>query len=124
MNSRKSSVFYGLLIACTSVVAGMVIASRLDLAPRSTAAELKVPMTSSAPVGGPIDATTFRNIARDAAPSVVSIVTTRIRQDEAGGFWERFRMLPGQPRGSAPRAPDEPQQVTGAGSGFILDDQG
>lgn len=67
MSTRKSSVFYGLLIGFTSLVVGIIIASRLDLTPASLAEPLTVPVTNSAPLDGPIDATTFRNIAHDAA---------------------------------------------------------
>ena len=73
MSTRKSTVFYGLLIAFVSVVGGMILASRLDLAPGSFASSLTVPVANSAPLSGPVDATTFRNIAHDANPSVVSI---------------------------------------------------
>ena len=52
MSNRKSTFFFGLLIAFVSVVVGMVIASRLDLAPRSFADALDVPATNSAPLGG------------------------------------------------------------------------
>ena len=79
MSTRKSSVFYGLLIGFTSLVVGMIIASRLDLTPASLAEPLTVPVTNSAPLDGPIDATTFRNIAHDAGPTVVSITTTSTR---------------------------------------------
>ena len=43
MSTRKSSFFYGTLIALASLVSGMVIASRLDLAPSSFAGSLNVP---------------------------------------------------------------------------------
>jgi len=125
MTSRKSSVFYGFLIAFVSVVAGMVIASRLDLAPRSSAANLTIPATNSAPIGGPLDATTFRTIAHDAAPSVVSIVTTSTRQDDTLSLWEQI--IPSRPEGN-PRGrrgvTPPPAPTRGAGSGFILDTQG
>jgi len=131
MHTRKSSLFYGLLISLTSVVAGMVIASRLDLAPRSSAADLSIPATNSAPITGPVDATTFRTIAHDATPSVVSIVTTSTREDSAStSLWDQFGL--GRPReqpapsGQAPRRPrrDAPRFEQGAGSGFLLDEQG
>ena len=35
MTTRKSTFFYGVLIAFASVVGGMVLASRLDLTPQS-----------------------------------------------------------------------------------------
>jgi serine protease Do len=126
MTSRKSSLFYGLLIALTSVVAGMVIASRLDLAPRSSAADLSIPATNSAPITGPVDATTFRTIAHDATPSVVSIMTTSTREDAAtNSLWDQFGL--GRPRGlpDAPgRRPRREAPRVYAGSGFILDEQG
>jgi hypothetical protein len=37
MSSRKTTVFYGLLIAVASLAVGMVLASRLDLSPVSMA---------------------------------------------------------------------------------------
>ncbi len=120
MTSRNSSVFYGFLIAFTSVVIGMVIASRLDLAPESGAADLKIPATNSAPLGGPIDAMTFRTIAHDTAPSVVSIVTTISAREESTNFWEQFGLTPQQPspRGARPAGPDG-RGVAGRRSGFI-----
>ncbi len=37
MSSRKTTVFYGLLIGVASLAVGMVLASRLDLSPVSMA---------------------------------------------------------------------------------------
>ena len=37
MSTRKTTVFYALLIAVASLAVGMVIASRLDLSPESSA---------------------------------------------------------------------------------------
>src|SRR3954462_2597921 len=74
MSTRKSSFFYGTLIALSSLVVGMVLASRLELTPASFArTNLNVPATNSAPINGAIDATTFRTIAHDQSPAVVSI---------------------------------------------------
>ena len=60
MTTRKSTFFYGVLIAFASIVGGMVLASRLDLTPRSLAGTIDVPVTNSAPFSGPVDATTRR----------------------------------------------------------------
>jgi serine protease Do len=125
MTTRKSTFFYGVLIAFASIVGGMVLASRLDLTPRSLAGTIDVPVTNSAPFSGPVDATTFRTIAHDQGPSVVSI---RVRSEREGrGIGELFSQQPFGRRG-APRAqPDqdaEPEIVQGAGSGFIVDKQG
>src|SRR5690242_6435785 len=76
MSTRKTTVFYALLLMVASLFVGMVIASRLDLAPRSSAQSLMaVPAMNSAPLTGPIDAQTFRNVAKMATPSVVNIRT-------------------------------------------------
>ena len=64
MSTRKTTLFYAVLIAVASLAVGMVIASRLDLTPTSSAQTVAMPAMNSAPLGGPIDATTFRNIAK------------------------------------------------------------
>ena len=75
MSTRKTSLFYGVLIAVAGMAVGMVIASRLDLAPASSAQTVSVPSMNSSPITGPIDATTFRTIAKVNAPAVVNIQT-------------------------------------------------
>src|SRR5687768_10988551 len=124
MSNRAQTYFYGLLIALTSLVVGMVIASRLGLSPVSFAGELAIPKTNSAPLTGPLDAGTFREIAREASPTVVSIRTQVTRQ--ASGSIEEFFGLPfGGNNRQRPRPPQAPPQVQqGAGSGFIIDRAG
>ena len=123
MTTRKSTFFYAVLIAFASVVGGMVLASRLDLTPRSQASPIDVPVTNSAPFSGPVDATTFRTIAHEQGPSVVSI---RVRSErESRGIADLFSQAPQGRRGPRPQGPDgEPEIVQGAGSGFIVDKQG
>ena len=121
MSTRKSSVFYGVLIAVLSLAVGMVIASRLDMVPHSFASNLSVPAGNSAPLTGPIDASTFRNIAQQAGPAVVSITTTSTRQ--VRGFGDMFPFEFGQRGGGRRGAPQE-EQAIGAGSGFIIDKAG
>src|SRR4051812_37026333 len=75
MSTRKTTLFYALLLMVASLFVGMVIASRLDLAPRSSAQTLAAPQVNSAPVTGPLDAQTFRNVAKMATPTVVNIRT-------------------------------------------------
>jgi serine protease Do len=125
MSSRKSTAFYGVLIAFISVVVGMVIASRLDLAPASFASTVNVPATNSAPLSGPIDSTTFRNIAKQASPSVVSIVVTatRAQEDTEDAFQFNFP-FPFGGDGRSQGGPQRPQLQRGAGSGFIIDKAG
>jgi hypothetical protein len=44
MSSRKTTLFYAVLIATASVAVGMVIASRLDLSPSSMAQTMAAPL--------------------------------------------------------------------------------
>src|SRR5690349_861379 len=74
MSNRKTTLFYSLLIAIASLAVGMVIASRLGLAPESNAQTVAVPR-NSAPLTGPLTATTFRDIAKTVSPAVVNIRT-------------------------------------------------
>ncbi len=130
---RKTTIFYVVLVAMASLVVGMVIASRLDLSPTSSAQTLAIPATNSTPLSGPVDATTFRNIAKAQSPMVVSIRTeSRQRTQDLSEFFggddllERF-FGPGaggqNPRGQAPRRP-QPRVTQAAGSGFIINKDG
>jgi serine protease Do len=123
MSRNKSTFFYGLLIALVSVVGGMILASRLDLAPGSFANAFNVPAANSAPLSGPVDATTFRNIARDASPSVVSIkvVTTRPTSGDDEDLFGLQLPFPFGNRGPQQRTPPREMPAEGAGSGFIID---
>src|SRR5688500_10241418 len=132
-STRKTTIFYVVLIAMASLVVGMVIASRLDLSPTSSAQTLAIPATNSAPLSGPVDATTFRNIAKAQSPMVVSIRTeSRQRTQDLSEFFggddllERF-FGPGaggqSPRGQAPRR-QQPRVTQAAGSGFIISKDG
>ena len=76
MSSRKTTLFYSLLIMVASLAVGMVIASRLDLTPASSAQTMAAPPMNSAPLSGPVDAATFRNIAKAMSPAVVNIRST------------------------------------------------
>ena len=127
MSSRKTTLFYAVLIAVASLAVGMVLASRLDLSPRSEAVTLTPQVGASAPVTGAVDAATFRNIAKAMTPTVVNIRTTSKRraqdlseffggQDDPLG---RFFGAP-QPRGRQPR-----EEITqAAGTGFIISKDG
>jgi len=125
MSTRKTTLFYVALIAVASVAIGMVIASRLDLSPASTAQTMSVPEMNSAPLSGPIDAQTFRTIARAQVPMVVNIATEqRQRTRELTEFFggdEFFRRFFGEPEG---RSQPREETTQGAGTGFIIDKSG
>jgi serine protease Do len=134
-SSRKTTFFYAALIAMASLVVGMVIASRLDLSPASSAQTIAIPATNSTPLSGPVDATTFRNIAKAQSPMVVSIRTesrqrTRNLSEFFGGpgapedFFDRFFGGP-RPNQELPRRERErPRTTEAAGSGFIINRDG
>jgi serine protease Do len=121
MPTRKSTMFYAVLMVIASLAAGMVIASRMDLTPMSHATPLALPATNSDPISGPLDSTTFRTIAAQAGPSVVSIVTTSVQQMR--GLQDFFGLGDPQQRPGRRAQPRE-QEVQGAGSGFIVDSSG
>jgi serine protease Do len=130
MSTRKTTLFYAVLIAFASAAVGMVIASQWGLPQASSAQTVNVPPMNSAPLTGPIDATTFRNIAKAQTPMVVYIQTTAKAPRETtefGGeeFLRRFFGQPApSPRGRG-RLPDDDQRLTqGTGTGFIIDKSG
>jgi serine protease Do len=126
MSTRKTTLFYAVLIAVASLAVGMVIASQWGLPAASNAQTLNVPQTNSAPLNGAIDAQTFRNIAKAQSPVVVNISTTgRARREltEFGGD-DLLRRFFGQqaPRGRQRSVPEE--ETSGTGTGFIIDKSG
>ena len=140
MSSRKTTFFYAALIAVASLAVGMVIASQWGLPQASMAQTVKVPAVNSAPLTGPIDAQTFRTIAKTQSPVVVNIQTTsRVRGGREmteffGGGDDLLRrffggQVPPQPRGTprgrpSPRGDEEGNEARGTGTGFIIDKAG
>jgi serine protease Do len=113
----------------------MVIASQWGLPQASSAQTVNVPASNTAALNGPIDAQTFRNIAKAQSPTVVNIRTTaRVRGRELTDFFggqddllQRFfggqpQAPGGRPRRQQPR--DDMQQQEGTGTGFIIDKSG
>jgi serine protease Do len=143
MSNRGMTWFYALLIATTSAAAALVLASRLGLAPESSAQTGPLPVQNSAPISGPLTATTFRDIAKSATPAVVNIRTesrqrTQDLSDFFGGggggggsdLFDRFfgggggGGGTGGGSGARPRQRQRDQVVQAAGSGFIIDKSG
>ncbi len=140
MSTGKTSAFYVVLIAVAGMAVGMVISARLDLTPSSSAQTVSVPPINSAALSGPIDATTFRTIAKNNAPAVVNIQTeVRARNRDLtdfGGGEDLLRRFFG---GDDPQAPspaprgrnrtpsgrnNQAQVMEGAGTGFIINKSG
>jgi S1-C subfamily serine protease len=107
MFTRKTTLFYTVLIVVASLAVGMVIASRLELTPASSAQTINVPSPNSAPITGALSADTFRNIAKAQSPMVVNITTEMPQKSQemtdffgGGGtpddFFHRFFGSPGQ----------------------------
>ena len=121
MSTRKTTIFYGVLIAIASMAVGMVIASQWGLPQASSAQAINVPAANTAALNGPIDAQTFRNIAKAQSPTVVNIRTTaRSRGRELteffGGQDDLLQRFFGQGQGQQGRrrqAPDREVPPTG-----------
>jgi len=145
MSTRKTTLFYGALIAVSSLAVGMVIASRLDLTPASSAqsSSFTPPPQNTSPITGSIDAQTFRNIAKAQQPVVVNIRTESKQRGQdlsdffGGGspddFFRRFFNQPGDRdrgddqdnQGQGRRTPRRREQTTvAAGTGFIISKDG
>jgi serine protease Do len=127
MSNRKTTFFYALLIAVASLAVGMVIASRLDLSPESSAQTMAAPPVNSAPITGPVTATTFRDIAKAVTPAVVNIRTeSRQRTQDLTEFFggdDLFHRFFGNPAPGG-RAQPRDQIAVAAGTGFIIDRSG
>jgi serine protease Do len=136
VNRSKSTVFYFLLAVVASVMVGMVLASRLDLASQSSA-QTAAPSVNSAPITGPVTATTFREVAKAVSPAVVNIRTESRQQardlseffgEDPNGLLDRF-FGGGRGRGQGddaapPRQEPREELVRAAGTGFIIDKSG
>ncbi|HET9832981.1 MAG TPA: trypsin-like peptidase domain-containing protein [Vicinamibacterales bacterium] len=149
MSSRKPSLFslprltlfYLPLIVLASIAVGMVIASRLDLSPSSSAQTIALPPMNSAPLTGPLSADTFRTIAKAQAPMVVNIRTEMKGKAQdleglfGGGSEDFFRRFFGGPGGGQGQGQGQGDDDNGgntrrrrqrepiqraAGSGFII----
>src|SRR4051812_30640820 len=152
MSTGKTSAFYLVLTMVAGMAVGVVITSRLDLTPSSSAQTVAVPAINSAPLSGPIDATTFRTIAKNNASAVVNI-QTEVRQrsrdltEYFGGGDDLFQRFfgggdqgngggsgngsgngNGNGNGMSQRRNRQRQQeapiLEGAGTGFIIDKAG
>ena len=143
-NRNKSNLFYLFLVVVASVMVGMVLASRLDLSSQSSAQTLALPAVNSAPITGPVTATTFREVANMVSPAVVNIRADSLQPtqdlsdlfgggDDVPDLFDRLfpggrgqRPPQGQNEDPAPRRRQAPREevVRAAGTGFIIDKSG
>jgi serine protease Do len=137
MSTRKTTLFYVLLAMTASLFVGMVIASRLDLTPASSAQSVSMPAMNSAPVNGALTMETFRNIAKTASPTVVNIRTTMNAKqqdlteffggDTPNDLFHRFFGSPGQQDDDQSARRGRPQRqprAQASGTGFIISRDG
>ncbi len=126
MSTRKTTAFYGVLLVVASLFVGMVIASRFDLTPASSAQTVAVPPMNSAPINGPLDAQTFRNVAKMATPIVVNIRTEmKAKGQDLTDFFgggggtpdDLFHRFFGGPGGGAGGDQDQQDNQGGRGNG-------
>ena len=126
MSTQRSTLYSATLIAVTSMAIGMVIASRFDMAPAPAAQtpSFTPPPMNSSPLDGPIDAGTFREIAREQTAMVVNIRTETLQRTRLNDFFggdDLFRRFFGQPEED--EQPRE-RRVQSAGTGFVIDAEG
>src|SRR5450759_4945230 len=144
MSSRKTTLFYVLLTAVATLAVSMVIFSRLGLTPVSSAQMIALPPMNSAPLAGPIDASTFRNIAKSQSPMVVNIRTEmKAKAQDLTDFFgstgvphDFLHRFFGDQGGRGGATPDDPsgqggrgrrpreQKTAAAGTGFIISSDG
>jgi serine protease Do len=128
--TTKRALSLTALIAA-AVVFGMVVASSVNITPRSEAQhESAAPRAVHAASTG---APSFADIAQEAMPSVVSITSTDIVKGSQGrrysnpfgGDGDPFEFFfgPGNPHGRQQNDDEEHKQVQG-GTGFIISDDG
>src|SRR5499427_2498075 len=129
-NTKRALSLTALIAA--AVVFGMVVASSVNITPRSEAQrEAATPRAHAAVAGAP----SFADIAQEAMPSVVSITSTDIVKGsqgrrysnpfggDGGGDPFEFFFGPGNPHGRQQNDDEEHKQVQG-GTGFIISEDG
>ncbi len=122
--SRSRTTFVStLLIALTAMAFGMVIASRFNLAPQSSAQPVQAPVSNSAPISGNLTATTFREIADTQTAMVVTIWTRQPQPQERDEFFRRFFGQPPEPD-REPRDDNDFTRAAPTGTGFVIDRAG
>ena len=121
MSTRKTTLFYAVLIAVASLAVGMVIASRLDLTPASSAQTVAVPPMNSAPLDRPDrrarrSATSPRRTIADGRQHPDRVAAAHAGPDRVLRRRRRRRRRPAPPvlRRRRPAGADAPQAAAAA----------
>jgi serine protease Do len=125
--TTKRALSFSALIAA-AVVFGMVVASSINITPRSEAQREAPPAKVRV---GSAALPSFADIAQEAMPSVVSITSTDIVKggqgrrypNPNGGEGDPFEFFFGPPRNRGQQDDEEHKQVQG-GTGFIISEDG
>lgn len=128
MSTPRTTLFTGALIAAAFMALGIVIASRFNLAPASSAQTVPTPTVNSNPITGNLTATTFRDIAQTQTAMVVNIRTESQQSNQLNDFFggdgdDFFRRFFGPNQGQ-PQQPPQEETVRSAGTGFVIDADG
>ena len=122
-STARTTFVSALLLAVTFTAIGMVIASRFNMTPASSAQTIQAPV-NNAPITGELTATTFREIAATQTGMVVNIriaarQSSTDLNDFFGGGNDFFRRFFGDP-------PQQPRDDTirSAGTGFVIHPSG
>ena len=128
MSTPRTSLFPAVLIAVVSIAIGVVIASRFNLTPASSAQAVQTPTVNSEAITGNLTATTFRDIAQKQTAMVVNIRTESKQSNQLNDFFggdgdDFFRRFFGPNQGQ-PQQPPRDETVRSAGTGFVIDASG
>ena len=122
-STARTTFVSALLLAVTFTAIGMVIASRFNMTPASSAQTIQAPV-NNAPITGELTATTFREIAATQTGMVVNIriaarQSSTDLNDFFGGGNDFFRRFFGDP----PQQPPD-ETIRSAGTGFVIHPSG
>jgi serine protease Do len=128
MSTPRTTLFTAALFAVAFMALGIVIASRFNLAPASSAQTVPTPAVNSNPITGNLTATTFRDIAQTQTAMVVNIRTESQQSNQLNDFFggdgdDFFRRFFGPNQGQ-PQQPPQEETVRSAGTGFVIDADG
>ena len=132
MTTSRTTFLSTALIVVGSMAIGMVIASRFNLTPASSAQAVQTPAMNSAPISGDLTATTFRDLAEAQTEMVVTLWTAQPRPDvnlrnpfgDGNDFFRRFFGQPPAPDREPRREGNGETRPAPTGTGFVIDPAG